>query len=1129
MPQPLKPVEFTLPYKGIDQATRRLSQAAGTCPVAINVRGRGPLADRLGLCKRAGTRRALTDPINDEAPYDTNSKRVVGLSIIRSLVRSEEDGDDPETPDPANPHDLPEDPDDPIDPDYTPGPEDPSNPGTDSVDNENAPDDPDDPDDPDAPGRQPWAGDIATPTVVSRELIDDDFSSYAVADPGNLGDDYVSVGYGTAVAGVPMDYHGQGIEAGGYLSFDGPGGGATPYINVAVLAVNGDTTNDARVRMRCLRSVTTGAGARWGAAQECTGIGPFVRGSPGCKSFFAAILVPTAANTMQLKIVEVVGNTVTVRATSGNLVVTATAGLVNDREITLRPVGNVLTATVSWPTEVAGVPDTTVTYTTTTFAAYRRAGIALVFYTLNADDADGQATADFRWVSRFRATKIVYPEPDDYLTLDPTAASGSNYFLPSTWKSQHRTVTAATSGAAGATSAGDPTYPAIDNANNRILGSPQADVTSSPQWLAPATTPSRLRGIEFQCNLASTSGADCGGMVSRGSAAVDGGAAEFNTLLATTLRRSAGAGTTAVTGCTRLVDEIRVERWDGVVRTTAVAIQTAAIEAIPFRVTDRVRLTDDGTTIRLYVRGMLLWSYVPAMGSFTGSAVGVAMAHTNDLVTSPTLGEVRLMTGPQNQVTVAGDTLPWLLLQIGGQQAWIGNLFEDTQTPVTGIQEFSDCPSIAAHGNYWYTAGKDALGFRITPDTALSESMYDLTSEPDDTFGYCLVASFCGRLYWARYDAPPTFTDPSPTPALGNWLASKRGDPLDYDLALNVPVLAAIAGTSSPEVGVPAHEIVALIPRGDDYIVFAGPSAMAYLTGDPGSGGQMLYASRDSGVMHQRAWCHDDQGKLYYLGYGGLFRWDGPGYLPINLDRGRLNKLLVRIDLDTFLPQLVFDTWERAVRIFVTPLDSTQRGRHVAYIVETDALFEDQYPVAEGELTTNMGPWSVCEGHGTRDQDNRFLFGGNDGYVRHPHDNALGDDELRFKGADTDTGQGTGVAIYCEVRTAGIRFSIDTKLTCIKELTATGMDNGEPLFLPTGTVAWYLLGADAEPELANSPRSYALASGTWFDDNGYGLQESVGLSEAAVVMCLNLVHETNDSTFGFESIVAKVRPQGGAH
>lgn len=289
------------------------------------------------------------------------------------------------------------------------------------------------------------------------------------------------------------------------------------------------------------------------------------------------------------------------------------------------------------------------------------------------------------------------------------------------------------------------------------------------------------------------------------------------------------------------------------------------------------------------------------------------------------------------------------------------------------------------------------------------------------------------------------------------WYMSRVLDPLDWDYGADPANSAAVAGTD-PLIGQPADAITALIAWRDDYLIFGCRSSMYWMVGDPGSGGNVQILSTNTGVLGPQSWTFDENGALYFMASGGLYRFQ-PGGVPQLLSGKRLYYLLDKIDIEANRVTMAYDAFRRWVLICITPLDGSS-ATHVQYDPAGDAFqvwgFPDSY-----------SPRSVFGAVGLNDDDRRILIGCGDGRIRKFSATALDDD---------------GTAIETFVKFAPVAMQRGQV-----ESTATELQG----FVSAGTEAlvwqWHV-GPSAEQVNAQDDAD-AVQTGIW----DAGFQDPIGL------------------------------------
>lgn len=400
-----------------------------------------------------------------------------------------------------------------------------------------------------------------------------------------------------------------------------------------------------------------------------------------------------------------------------------------------------------------------------------------------------------------------------------------------------------------------------------------------------------------------------------------------------------------------------------------------------------------------------------------------------------------------------------------------------------------------------------------------------------------LTCVYRGRVVLARQEG----TEPNAS----IWYMSRVLDPLDWDFAADdddrPAETAAIAG-SNQFVGQPADAITALIPFGDDYLIFGCAKSMWMMEGDPGQGGRVVNLTQQTGVLGARAWCFDESGTLWFVGSSGLYRYSKADGL-VNVSGRRLYRVLDRLNAQHTYIQLAYNAFRKEVMVFMTPRNPPSvanaaqysytvvqdgYGTHVSYDVVNDAFFLDSLEWA------SMGPWSVLEIHGEADDDRTYLIGGNDGYIRRPFEGGwIGGfarwgtaDDMKRSGSPSAGATGAFLPINSVVRTAAIEAPAGGRELMATEIDADGTDNNLPLALPLGALRWWLVTDDSPTKVTGKSVALAEATGTWFGPGDYGYQESTCVRACGGAHQVVLAQYTNTHSWAIGRMTLTVRPAG---
>jgi len=157
-----------------------------------------------------------------------------------------------------------------------------------------------------------------------------------------------------------------------------------------------------------------------------------------------------------------------------------------------------------------------------------------------------------------------------------------------------------------------------------------------------------------------------------------------------------------------------------------------------------------------------------------------------------------------------------------------------------------------------------------------------------------------------------------------NWHASRAGDPTDWDFFKH-PADAGMAmiGTCARrgEIGQP---VVALMPSGDDYLIFGCESSLWLLQGDPLHGGAMRRISDEVGIVSATAWCELPDRTIMLLAQSGLWLIAPGGEQVVEFSREALPDQLRGV---TDIVSVAYDPQHKGVHLSVVPADGTT-GQH---------------------------------------------------------------------------------------------------------------------------------------------------------------------------------------------------------
>jgi hypothetical protein len=214
---------------------------------------------------------------------------------------------------------------------------------------------------------------------------------------------------------------------------------------------------------------------------------------------------------------------------------------------------------------------------------------------------------------------------------------------------------------------------------------------------------------------------------------------------------------------------------------------------------------------------------------------------------------------------------------------------------------------------------------------------------------------------------------------------SRQGDPLDFDYGADSgDVQRAVAGVSS-NAGQIGQPITALIPFGDDYLLFGCRNSLYLCQGDPAQGGSIGPMNQQIGVIDRMAWCYGPYGEVYFVSATGLFKVaPGAGIQPVS--EGKVPDELIAIDTTNYSVSMAYDHPSRGIFIFVTKI-GTAGGvtTHWWYDIRNDGF----WPMS---FDSDHEPY-VCWSYKPSDESgSRAIMGCRDGYLRQFSENGSNDD-----------------------------------------------------------------------------------------------------------------------------------------
>jgi hypothetical protein len=268
-----------------------------------------------------------------------------------------------------------------------------------------------------------------------------------------------------------------------------------------------------------------------------------------------------------------------------------------------------------------------------------------------------------------------------------------------------------------------------------------------------------------------------------------------------------------------------------------------------------------------------------------------------------------LETEDYEDTTIPAPTSPWMVVisdPLGAAEA--GSYAVEDGTPTAD--------SIVLDG---YSGGEGNCRFRVVRAPKIYDPVADTLIRWMATDGLGQVPANCHLICTYR-DRLVLAGDPAHV-----WYMSRQGDPHDWDYGADAGDAGrAVAGVSS-EAGKVAHEITALCPFMDDYLIIACRDSMWVMRGDPAYGGQIDNISNTVGIIGRRAWTYGEQGQLIFLSRSGICVIP-PSATPevAHLSQPKIPRELINVDYKRNIVNLEWDDKNRGVHIFVTPAERNE-------------------------------------------------------------------------------------------------------------------------------------------------------------------------------------------------------------
>jgi hypothetical protein len=254
------------------------------------------------------------------------------------------------------------------------------------------------------------------------------------------------------------------------------------------------------------------------------------------------------------------------------------------------------------------------------------------------------------------------------------------------------------------------------------------------------------------------------------------------------------------------------------------------------------------------------------------------------------------------------------------------------------------------------------------------------------------------------------------------WFASRQGTLTDFDYSVaDTDTQRAVAATNA-DAGKCGQSILALMPFGDDYMIFGCTSSLWILRGDPSFGGQLDNVSRSIGIVGKRAWCNLPDGHIVFMSHDGLYILQAGSPKPQSLSRERLPEEMLDFSPALHDVLLEYDIKDRGIHIWITPKDSGTGRTHYFFDWEGKSF----WPVT---TAATKEPTSILMFNSDSPAESAVILGCRDGYLR------------KFSNL-SETDDGTAFSSYCMV--GPMSMAIDSNDGMLMEIAvATAQESGD--------------------------------------------------------------------------------------
>lgn len=217
------------------------------------------------------------------------------------------------------------------------------------------------------------------------------------------------------------------------------------------------------------------------------------------------------------------------------------------------------------------------------------------------------------------------------------------------------------------------------------------------------------------------------------------------------------------------------------------------------------------------------------------------------------------------------------------------------------------------------------------------------------------------------------------------WYMSRQANPWDFNWNVASSDAQRPMQGGLGEAGESGDIIRALIPCGDDYLIFGCAASMSVMTGDPAAGGSINALDETTGIFGATSWCFVGKNTIAFWGFNGLYLGDVVNGFKC-VSEVQLPNLIndEAADPTTHRITMGFDVKRQGVLICITKLADGTNSNYF-YNLLTQAFFPESYP-------EECGVYSIASYQANDPDYSGLLVGCTDGYIRKFSDTAKNDD-----------------------------------------------------------------------------------------------------------------------------------------